>query len=131
MQPIVQHSRKGKTAEQIKNIRGLAFFFCITIVLLVWIQYTNLQQFLSYTDTQIQSIGVFFAPELIYCNFILCICRNLNIERVEVTTVGSFRFRTLDTNFTRSISGRIKVSNIVFLGKPFVFSFPREPNEPP
>ena len=65
-------------------IRG--FFFCITIVLLAWIQYVNLQQFLFYTDTQIHSIGVFIAPELIYCNVILCVCRNLNIGRVEVRT---------------------------------------------
>ena len=84
MQPIVQHSGKGKTAEEIKNIRG--FLFCITIVLLVWIQYVNLQQFLFYTDTQIHSIGVFIAPELIYCNVILCVCRNLDIGRVEVRT---------------------------------------------
>ena len=83
MQPIVR-SGKGETAEQIKNIRG--FFLCITIVLLVWIQYVNLQQLLSYTDTQIHSVGVFIAPELIYCNVILCVCRNLNIGRVEVST---------------------------------------------
>ena len=39
-----------------------------------------------HTDRQIQSIVVFIAPELIYCNVILCICRDLYFGGIEVTT---------------------------------------------
>ena len=52
-------------------------FFFFRIVLLVCIRFVNTQIFLSYFDTQIHSLGVFFAPYLIYCNIIVWVCRHL------------------------------------------------------
>ena len=51
--------------------------------------------------------------------------------RLPPVAMASFRFHTLDTNFKRSISSRVKVSNVQsLLGKTSFFFFPWKPNEP-
>ena len=51
--------------------------------------------------------------------------------RLPLVAMASFRFHTLDTNFNRSISSRVKVSNVhSLLGETSFFLFPWKPNEP-
>ena len=52
--------------------------------------------------------------------------------RLLLVAMASFRFCTLDTNFTKSISSWFKVSNIQsLLGEAFLFFLLEEPSEPP
>ena len=108
MEPIVQHSGKDKTAEQIKNIRG--FFLLLQNSLIIWIRYVNAQQFLFYFDSQIHSVRFFVAPEFI-CLQEPRLCGDWAYRRLTCRV----RFCRLDTNFTRSISSRVKLLNAWFL----------------
>ncbi|KAI4554838.1 hypothetical protein MJG53_020137 [Ovis ammon polii x Ovis aries] len=51
-------------------------------------RYVNALQF-TYFDAQNHSIGFFVAPELIYCNVLVCIYRNVDIGRTETSPVAS------------------------------------------
>ena len=126
MQPIIWHSGKGKTIQQIKNIWG--FFLSLqnsfssldkicqrsTISFLLWL--TNPLSWILHFPRAHRSAGT-------------STLRGLWLPPVDVV---SFRFRTLDTNFTRYISSRVKVWNMQSSSEEdFSFFLLRETNERP
>ena len=123
---IIWYSGKGKTTERIKNIRG--FFLLLqnsftslakvcqrsTIPLLLWL--TNPLRRILHCPRAHRSSGT-------------SSLRGLRLPQVDMV---SFRFRRLDTNFTRSISSRVEVWNMQSSSKEdFSFLLLREPNERP
>lgn len=73
--------RRGKT-----KISHLRFFF--RIVLLVCMSFVDTQLFLSYSDTQIHSFALLFAPYLVDRDVVLWVRRRLEDRELEVVAVG-------------------------------------------
>ena len=125
MLPIIWHSGKGKTIEQMKHITG--FFLLLrnsftsldkvcqrsTIPFLLWL--TNPLSGILHWPWAHRSAGT-------------STLRGLRLPLVDV----SFRFLILDTNFTRYISRRVKVWNMQSSSEEdFSFFLLRETNERP
>ena len=86
--------------------------------------FSNSSPTLTHKSAQLESS----LPQSSYTVMLVCASAGtLTLAGLRLTLVSSFRFHTLDTHFTRSISSRIKVSNILsFSGKSFfLFLFQR------
>ena len=117
-------SGKGKMIEWMKIIRGSFILPQNSLIILDKVYQRSRIPFLLWLTNPLSRI--------------LCCpraCRSaglsaLRVLRLPLGDVPSFRFRTLDTNFTRSISSRVNVWNISSSSQEvFSFFLPREPSE--
>lgn len=91
-------SKKEKKKEKKKKRCQLREFFFFRIVLLVCIWFVNTQLCLSYSDTQIHSFRVFFAPYFIDGNIVWA-CRSLHVLKLTASCHGDFQIPHLGHEF--------------------------------
>ena len=126
MLPIIWHSEKGKTIEWIKNNRGFLLLLQNSFISLDKVCQRSTIPFLLWLTNPLSRI--------LHCprTHTSAGTSTLRGSRLPLVDVASFRFCTLDTNFTRSISSNVKVWNMYTSSEEvFIFFLPRESKEQP